>query len=442
MEAQLDRSQHVVLGLHRLPGILRFPDKPLGLVVFVHGSGSSHRSPRNNQVAQSLTESGFATLLFDLLTAAEESDRSNVFDIGLLASRLLEVVDIAGRMTDLAGLPVGLFGASTGGGAALLAASRRPDVIRAVVSRGGRPDLAGPAALRGVQAPTLLIVGGLDHQVIDLNRAAAAQLRCPHEIAIVPGAGHLFEEPGALAHVVELTDRWFHDHLAGHGTPDRECVPLPLENRKIAGQLLAERLLKWRSDDPIVLALPRGGLPVAYEIARKLDADLDLLMVRKMGAPGHEEFAIGAVVDGEEPQVVFNEEAMKVLAPSREYVQRELSRQLVELERRRRAYLGTRRKPRLAGRTVIIVDDGIATGSTITAAVRGARRNNPAHLVLAVPVAPPDVIRKLRPLCDEIEVLATPEPFYAVGQHYSDFSQVKDREVIELLDMADRIKNP
>jgi putative phosphoribosyl transferase len=210
----------------------------------------------------------------------------------------------------------------------------------------------------------------------------------------------------------------------------------PFEDRASAGRLLAERLAYLKDADPLVLALPRGGVPVAYEIAKSLDADLDLLMVRKLGAPGHEEFAIGAVVDGEEPQWVPNEDAMRIFHPSREYVQRELGRQMAELQRRRRAYVGKKRKPPLAGRTVVIVDDGIATGSTVIAALRGVRRKDPKSLIVATPVAPRDTIEKLRPLCDEIVVLASPVPFNAVGQHYRDFNQVGDRQVIELLEDA------
>ncbi len=437
MDRLMEYPRYFALGPHELPAVLRIPERPIGLVVFAHGSGSSHRSPRNNQVAQALGEAGFATLLFDLLSVSEERDRSNVFDIDLLAARLIEAIEHAKALPELAKLPIGLFGASTGAGAALRAASRRPDLVSAVVSRGGRPDLAGKTALQALRAPALLIVGGADHQVIDLNRASAALMRCPHEIVIVAGAGHLFEEPGSLAQVVEHATRWFHEHLGRQARPaDTSSVRLPLENRTMAGRFLSKRLEHLRGSDTIVLALPRGGLPVAYEIARALDAELDLMMVRKLGAPGHEEFAIGAIVDGDEPRLVLNEEAMRILSPSREYVQHELDRQLVELERRRRAYLGNRQKPRLAGRTVIVVDDGIATGSTITAALRGARGNHPKHLVLAVPVAPPDVIRTLRPLCDEIVVLATPDPFRAVGQHYLDFRQIEDGEVIALLKAA------
>ncbi|RVQ69597.1 alpha/beta hydrolase [Croceicoccus ponticola] len=213
MEVQTHSPRFFGLGPLNLPAVLRMPDEPRGLIVFAHGSGSGHRSPRNNQVAEALTESGFATLLFDLLTVPEERDRSNVFDIQLLATRLIDAVVRLGAKPELSGLPIGLFGASTGAGAALLAAAVRPDLIDAVVSRGGRPDLAGPDALQKVRAPTQLIVGSVDYQVIELNRAAANMMNCPHEIVIIPGAGHLFEEPGALAQVIQAATRWFSDHL-------------------------------------------------------------------------------------------------------------------------------------------------------------------------------------------------------------------------------------
>lgn len=161
-----------------------------------------------------MSESGFATLLFDLLTMDEESNRQNVFDIALLASRLVDTIAWAEMEPVLGSLPVGLFGASTGAGAALVAAAHMPDRVLAVVSRGGRPDLAGPGPLGMVRSPTMLIVGAADHHVIELNRAAAQLLRCEKEIVIVPGAGHLFEEPGALADVVRHSLRWFSRHLA------------------------------------------------------------------------------------------------------------------------------------------------------------------------------------------------------------------------------------
>jgi putative phosphoribosyl transferase len=196
----------------RLAGDLRLPESATGLVIFAHGSGSSRLSPRNRQVAAALNEAGFGTLLFDLLTAEEELDRANVFDIGLLADRLLAVTSWVRNEADAGQLPIGYFGASTGAAAALSAAARIGGEVGAVVSRGGRPDLAAES-LEEVVSPTLLIVGGADWQVLELNEAAAKLLRCEREVAIVPGATHLFEEPGALERVADLAAKWFVRHL-------------------------------------------------------------------------------------------------------------------------------------------------------------------------------------------------------------------------------------
>jgi len=210
-----------------LPGDLVLPERPRGIVVFAHGSGSSRHSPRNRSVASTLQQSGFGTLLLDLLTEAEEDvdirTRQLRFDIGLLASRLEDATDWVRDNPATRGLSVGYFGASTGGGAALVAAAARPGVVAAVVSRGGRPDLAGPA-LRQVEAPTLLIVGGEDDQVIQLNEQALAQLHCEKQLSIVPGATHLFEEPGALDEVSALAAGWFGNHLTPPGFADIEAL--------------------------------------------------------------------------------------------------------------------------------------------------------------------------------------------------------------------------
>jgi putative phosphoribosyl transferase len=199
----------------RLQGTLTLPESSAALVIFAHGSGSSRHSPRNQQVARAIQEAGIGTLLFDLLTSDEEAaDRYTGhlrFDIELLARRLEQATDWASSFGAHPG-SVGYFGASTGGAAALIAAARLQDRIGAVVSRGGRPDLAGPA-LEHVTAPTLLIVGEQDDTVVGLNRMAYAQLRCTRELAIVPRATHLFEEPGTLERVAELAVEWFHRHL-------------------------------------------------------------------------------------------------------------------------------------------------------------------------------------------------------------------------------------
>jgi putative phosphoribosyl transferase len=196
-----------------LAGIVQVPKDAYALVVFAHGSGSSRLSPRNMLVARALNDRGIATLLFDLLTPAEEIDRVNVFNIALLASRLVDVIDWVDSQPELAKLPLGLFGASTGAAAALVAAAKLPQRVGAVISRGGRPDLAG-GSLDEVRAPTLFIVGGDDFGVIDLNEHAMARLRGPKSLQIVPHASHLFPEPGALEAVIDHAARWLQQYLA------------------------------------------------------------------------------------------------------------------------------------------------------------------------------------------------------------------------------------
>jgi putative phosphoribosyl transferase len=210
-----DTAVRVPAGAVGLEGLLRRPRAPSGVVVFSHGSGSGRRSPRNRFVADALHQAGIATLLLDLLTVVEDQDYETRFDIDLLTSRLEHAVRYVGGDERTHGLPIGLFGASTGAASALRVAARRPDDVRAVVSRGGRPDLAGAHALAAVRAPTLLIVGGADAGVVELNEAARdALVHCERELAIVPGATHLFEEPGTLEQVADLAASWFVRHFA------------------------------------------------------------------------------------------------------------------------------------------------------------------------------------------------------------------------------------
>ncbi len=207
-----EHKVEVKAGSISLAGHLKVPDRAKGVIVFAHGSGSSRKSPRNMAVAQVLNEAGFATLLFDLLTEQEASDRGNVFAIDLLASRLLDATTWLRSQQGYADIAIGYFGASTGAAAALWAATDPLCKVRAVVSRGGRADMAGPK-LGNVQSPTLLIVGGLDEAVIELNRQAFSQLRCTKELVIIPGATHLFEEPGTLEQVAALAKTWFTNYL-------------------------------------------------------------------------------------------------------------------------------------------------------------------------------------------------------------------------------------
>jgi putative phosphoribosyl transferase len=206
------REIEIPSGRRRLSGILRVPPSAKGIAAFAHGSGSGRFSPRNQFVARALEEGGLATLLLDLLEEEEAEDRQKVFDIKLLAERLQSAADWLSQEPETRDLHLGYFGASTGAGAALLAAAREPEAVRAVVSRGGRPDLAH-VYLSAVQAPTLLIVGGNDEGVIELNEKALRLLRCHKEMVIVPGATHLFEEPGTLEEVARLAKQWFVRYL-------------------------------------------------------------------------------------------------------------------------------------------------------------------------------------------------------------------------------------
>ena len=203
-------------------------------------------------------------------------------------------------------------------------------------------------------------------------------------------------------------------------------------DRREAGILLAAALGKLELGDPVILALPRGGVPVAFELARQLGAPLDILMVRKIGAPGHEEYGIGAVVDGADPQVVIDEVAAEMVGAGQAYIDRVVEKELKEIERRRSIY-----RPgqpiALAGRTCVLVDDGIATGGTVRAALKGLAKAKAGKVILAVPVAPADIIPEMHQRCDEVVCLSTPSPFYAVGAYYRTFDQTEDEEVVRLL---------
>jgi putative phosphoribosyl transferase len=208
---------------------------------------------------------------------------------------------------------------------------------------------------------------------------------------------------------------------------------MPFTDRSDAGQQLAERIAALGLPDPVVLALPRGGVPVAVEVARLLRAPLDLVLVRKIGAPGHEELAAGALVDGERPELVLNADVVRSYGIDQAWLERQQTLQLAEIERRRTLYLGGRARPKIAGRTAIVVDDGIATGATVRAALHAVRRAGPRELVLAVPVAAAEVLARLASEADRLVCLHAPQDFMSVGQFYRDFRQVEDEEVVAML---------
>lgn len=214
--------------------------------------------------------------------------------------------------------------------------------------------------------------------------------------------------------------------------------PLPFKNRQDAGRKLAAALHHMKNAAPVVLALPRGGVPVAYEVARELEAPLDVLLVRKIGAPGHPELGLGAVVDGESPQVVLNDSLVARIRPPEGYIDAETTRQVTEIERRRQVYCGTRPPIPLQGRNVIVVDDGVATGGTLKTALKALSKAGAQHVTFAVPVAPRDVLDSLFNDADDGVCLASPDPFMAVSLYYEDFAQTSDEEVVGLLKAAER----
>jgi putative phosphoribosyl transferase len=215
------------------------------------------------------------------------------------------------------------------------------------------------------------------------------------------------------------------------------AAPVAFKDRRTAGRLLAGRLMAMQLKDPVVLALPRGGVPVAVEIARALHAPLDLVLVRKIGVPYQRELAAAAVVDGGTPEIVTNDDVMHAAGLTLTDIELYAKRELEDIERRRQAYLAGRARMPLEGRTLILVDDGIATGASIRAAIVALKRKSPKRLILAVPVAPEPAIAQLREETDDVVCLEMPEPFYAIGYHYKDFRQVPDREVVRLLNEVD-----
>ncbi len=447
-------NRSIVATTYKLEGDLRIPPNAKAIVLFLHGSGSSKDSTRNHYVAEVLNNAGFATLLIDLLTPEEKIIDSNYkhtrFDIDLLALRVESVTEWLTQDPETQNLFLGYFCSSTSAAAALVVASKLKNKVKAIVSRGGRPDLV-EGSFSGIDAPTMFIVGGADKIVLGMNKRAMKQLDHvkAKELVVIPKAGHLFEEPGKMQEVARIASEWFERYLLGTGGKlenrhsenlsglfslfrERPRIQVTFKDRVAAGEMLASLLSKYRGrKDAIVIGIPRGGVVVANEVARKLDIEFNLVVLRRLPAPNNSEIAIGAIIhDG---SVYLDESRIKSTQATKEYIDIEIAKQKAHIDSSMIFYRPFLNEHTIRNRTVILVDDGAATGATLTVAARWIRKQWPKYLIIAVPVAAKAVKKQLQAEADSVEVIKSPVYFEFVEKFYQDFSPVEDTEVLQAL---------
>jgi predicted phosphoribosyltransferase/alpha-beta hydrolase superfamily lysophospholipase len=420
--------------LHVPEGVARPP-----VVVFAHGRGSSKASPRNRAIADALRSAGIAALLFDFRGHGESEGELEELALEDQEADLRAALGWVESNPALG--PIGIAGSSSGAVAAIAVAARDARV-KALVLRAPSADARRALAAR-IEAPTLVVLGDQD-PLFERGCALVRALHCEQRLCTVPGAGHLFAEPGSFEVAVRETVSWFQRQLLGArenaGGVRPRPVPRPaladsgpFRDRCEAGRLLARQLEPRRAEHPLVLALPRGGIDVAEPIASALDADLDVFVARKIRAPDQPELAIGAVAEG--GVVLWNEPIVRSLGLRPEERARQLDLALGELEERAAWYRAVAPRTPIAGRTVLLTDDGVATGATLKAALQGIRAERPARIVVALPGGPSDTLDEIAatPGVDELIVLVVPEPFWAVGQLYESFAQVSSERVCEVL---------
>lgn len=450
----MTNTQTVIISEYSLEGDLAIPIRAKAIVIFAHGAGSSRYSTRNQYIAKVLNESGFATLLVDLLTVAEkkidDQGRHLRFDMNLLTNRFMIVTNWVQNEPETSNLKMGYFGASTGAAAAIIAASSYDNSARAIVSRGGRPDLVSNKLLSRLTCPILFIVGGNDSSVLGITADAIKKLSASKhkELVVIPRAGHLFEEQGKMEQVAQTTVEWFRSYLLDDGKKfdsaytqkrssifslkERFNIKLRFKDRTAAGAMLASILRKHRKDNNvIILGIPRGGVVVADAISRMLHADFDIIFPRKLRSPDNPESAIGAIM--QDGSVYIDANRVKTLEISHEYLELEKSEQVKEIYRRKTLYRPSRKDYNITSRTVILVDDGAATGSTVIAAAKWIRKQKPRQLIIALPVAPKDVASSLKNEADHLEILRVPSNFETVAQFYNDYADVTDDLVIKTM---------
>jgi predicted phosphoribosyltransferase/pimeloyl-ACP methyl ester carboxylesterase len=412
---------------------------PVPCVIFVHGLGSSKTSTRNVAIAAHLLDVGIAALLFDLSGHGESSNDPRGEEA--FADDLAAVYAWVKAQPQLDRERIGISGSSLGAVVAVEALRRGTVRPQTMVLRGPPLD-AG--AWRAIDVPSLVVVGSEDPLAAGARAHAAG---APYvTTSVVEGAGHLFDEPGTLAAALAATVDWFRSHLVGGDDPPAQAPSgrmVRLENayaplfrdRRDAGAQLGEKLAKaYASQDVLVLGIPRGGVPVADEIAKRLDAELDVVVARKLGAPGYPELAIGAVTAN--GGRFLNQDVIRELGVSDAYLEAVTAEQREEARRREERFREGCPAADCTGRAVIIVDDGLATGATMRAAVRSVQAGHPAKTLIAVPVGSQEACAALRTEADDVVTLAEPDPFWAVGFYYEQFGQTEDAEVQRILSQA------
>jgi putative phosphoribosyl transferase len=456
MTEQQLKERHVTIS-KELEGDLAIPPGAQAIVLFAHGSGSSRYSSRNKFVASVLNNKGIATLLVDLLNREEKSiDKETKhlrYNVGLLARRFAEVTNWLAQQPETRDLAIGYFGSSTGAAGALITAEKL-GLAKAIVTRGGRPDLAGESTLHDVKAPILFIVGGNDTPLITMNKRALGLLSNAEakELAVIPGATHLFEETGKIEEVAQIAADWFESYLLRTGKKfynryskittrsgflsylrNRCAFQMKFKDRLAAGEILASVLDKYKNDREAItiIGIARGGVIVADPIAERLDADFDIVVPRKLRSPHNSENAIGAIMHDDS---VYSDTSTSEIqrSISSEYIDMEKLEQKREIEHRLSMYRPYPREYKIKDRTIILVDDGIATGATMIVAARWIRKQEPKRLIIAAPVAPKQVIERLKSEADKIEVIRNASEFKAMEQFYQEFAAVSDDQTIQI----------
>ncbi len=453
--SSIEYRSHISISQENLKGDLVLPLNCEGLVLFAHGNGSSRSSPRNMYVAKKLNDSGFATLLVDLLTEKEKqidiTTKHLRYDIELLTNRLLVISNWIFNNPLTRNLSLGYFSSSTGTAAALNASVKLGN-IEAVVSRGGRPDLVDKNVLGYLTCPSLFIIGGNDKIVINITKKLFKDHNTKlHEFIIISNASHLFEEQGKIDEVIEFAIKWFNVHLLKKN--DQKFVRkhrvfsflysfgniklsanIRFKNRIAAGYTLAHILDNYKNQHNImVIGIARGGVVVADAVAKKLLInDFSIILSKKLREPDNSEQAIGVLLH--DNSIYLDSNVIESKKISNEYVALEISKQKKEMNNKILTYNTSFSNNKICDKTIILVDDGSATGSTLIAASIWIKEHKPFKLIMALPVIPQKNVELLSKYCNIIKFVRNPKNFNYVDEYYQDFDQVDDDVIKEILE--------